>query len=202
MHTDQTYDRVGIVYGHGGYYENHWQTWLARECKKARLETHYPDLPEPKWPVLENWLDALRKDMPVVDDQTVLVGHSLGCAAILHWLTSPKIKTVGAVILVGPAAESNVAKSKLAFLTPFHQNYDLQMVRKKARRIELFASDEDIWMSIDDSKKMAHELGAHLHVFHKAGHLSINHGYTTFPEVLELIVGKNQPSLRSQEPNQ
>ncbi|MBI5226462.1 serine hydrolase family protein [Candidatus Micrarchaeota archaeon] len=190
MPSHPPYTRIGIVYGHGGFYENHWQTWLARECEKAGLETHYPDLPEPKKPILAEWIDALKKDMPVVDDKTALVGHSLGCAAILHWLKSPTIKTVGSVILVGPAAEGNVAQSKLSFLTPFHQNLDLQVVRKKAKQIELFASDEDIWMSLDDSKKLAQELGARLHVFHNAGHLSINHGYTSFPEVLELIVGK------------
>lgn len=190
--THSPYTRIGIIHGHLGSGPNHWQTWLAGKCHEAGLETHYPGLPDLEHPRLDPWLQALERDMPMLDEKTALVGHSLGCAAILHWLQKPVIKAVGAVILVAPAAEKNVAQSKVAFLTPFYENVDLPAIRKKALRTDLFASDDDIWMSMADSEKMARQLGAQLHTFHNGGHLSVNAGFTTFPQVLQLIIGKSE----------
>jgi len=182
--------RVLILHGYLGSGRRHWQTWLAKECEKAGFETHYPKLPDPRHPDLAAWLDAVKREMPKIDAHTSLVGHSLGCALIHHVLKRSDIRNVGHVALVGPATPQKVAASDLSFLTPFYEDLDLPVTKKKAKRIDVFASDDDIWMSLDESARLARDLGATLHTFVDGGHLSINAGYTTFPEVLEtLLIG-------------
>ncbi len=189
--TKSPITRILIIHGYASSGPKHWQTWLARECEKAGLETHYPDLPNPYNPDVGEWMAALRAELPDPDERTALVGHSLGCAAIFHLLKQEHVRTVGDVVLVAPAHARNVAQSRQAYLAPFYQGMDYANARKKAGRIDLFVSDEDVWMSMADSKAMARELGARLHVFHDAGHLSINAGYHTFPEVLDVILAKD-----------
>lgn len=183
--------RALIIHGYASSGPKHWQTWLARECKKAGLETHYPDLPDPYHPDLAAWMQALKAEMPKIDAQAALVGHSLGCAVIHHLLKRKDVRHVGRVILVAPATSEKVAESKLAFLSPFYQDMDLATTKSKAKKIDVFASDDDHWMSMDESTRLARDLDATLHTFVDGGHLSINAGFHTFPEVLDVILGKN-----------
>ncbi len=183
-----TITRVLIVHGYANSGPTHWQTWLAEKCRDAGIETHYPELPNPYNPDLDEWIGALRTEMPDPDGKTALVGHSLGCAVIFHVLKQEYVRTVGRVLLVAPASKRNVTESRQAYLAPFYQGMDLANARKKARRIDVFASDDDVWMSMDESAKLARELDATLHTFRSGGHLSINAGFTTFPEVLDVIL--------------
>ncbi|MBI2445330.1 serine hydrolase family protein [Candidatus Micrarchaeota archaeon] len=183
--------RVLIIHGYASSGPKHWQTWLARECEKAGLETHYPDLPDPYRPDLAIWLQALKKDMPKIDAQTALVGHSLGCAIIHHILQRKDVRRAGHVILVAPATPAKVAASKLAFLNPFYEDMELETTKKKAKKIDVFASDDDVWMSMNESAALARQLDATLHTFVDGGHLSLNAGYHTFPEVLDVLLSQD-----------
>ncbi len=185
--TKSPITRVLIIHGYASSGPKHWQTWLARESEKAGLETHYPDLPDPYHPDLAAWLAALKKEMPKIDAPTALVGPSLGCAVIHHLLKRKDIRRAGHAVLVAPATAEKVAASKLSFLNPFYENLDLPTTIKKSRKIDVFASDDDVWMSMNESARLAKELGATLHTFVDGGHLSLNAGYTSFPEVLEAI---------------
>jgi len=184
------YSRVGIVYGWRGSSAIHWQTWLARKCRALGIETVYPKLPNKQRPKLGEWTAALNKALPRVDEETALVGHSLGCNAILHFLKRKSVKRVGLVVLVAPASVEKILASEAPFLVPFFQNVDFAAARKKAVRIEIFASDDDAWGGAAEARKLAARLGAKLHVVRGGGHLNVSAGFHSFPEVFELLVSK------------
>ncbi len=183
------YTRVAIVHGWSGSSAIHWQTWLARKCRKLGLKTIYPKLPNKYRPELSDWLSVLKRQLPVVDEKTVLVGHSLGCATILQLLRRPGIRKVGLVVLAAPTTAKKIAKSALPFLGGFFKGIDLPLARKKAGKIVIFTSDDDTWIDVREAKALAKELSADLHVIHKGKHLSVSGGFHTFPQVLELIAG-------------
>jgi len=183
------YSQVGIIYGWCGSSAIHWQTWLARKTRKSGIKTVYPKLPGKDRPDLNAWLKALEKGIANVDGRTALVGHSLGCCAILHMLKRKNILRVGLVVLVAPPSEERIAKSNAPFLAPFASGIDFMNARRKADRAEIFISDNDAWSSVKDAKKLAKNLRAKLHIIHKGGHLNVSAGFNTFPEVLALIIG-------------
>ena len=185
--SERKYTRIGLIYGIGGSNALHWQTWLAKKCRKLGIETHYPELPHKDHPVLEEWLLALEKEMPVIDEKTALVGHSLGCPAILHLLERKYIESVGLLVLVAPPTISIIRAGDYSFLLPFYENYNIDVIRAKAKRIELFASDDDIWSEFGEIKGRAGELGANLHVVSGGWHLNVASGHRKFPEILELV---------------
>jgi uncharacterized protein involved in tolerance to divalent cations len=59
----------------------------------------------PETPVIENWIAKLKEVAPV-DENTVLVGHSVGCQAVLRYTeTFPEGTKVRGIVLVAPWME-------------------------------------------------------------------------------------------------
>ena len=64
--------------------DGHWQRWLAAELASRGSTVHYPQLPEPDAPVLDDWIDAVESQLRDTDAASLtVVAHSLGC---LLWL--------------------------------------------------------------------------------------------------------------------
>ena len=184
------YSRVGIVYGWCGSSALHWQTWLARKCRKLGMKTAYPKLPNKQRPKLGEWMTALGKALPRVDEETALVGHSLGCNAILRFLKRKSVKRVGLVVLVAPLSLKQVLESDAPFVAPFLRDLDCAAARKKALRIVVLVSNDDSWSDLKDVRMLARKLGAELRVVRGGGHLNASAGFHSFPEVLELLISK------------
>ena len=73
--------------------DGHWQRWLAAELASRGSTVHYPQLPEPDAPVLDDWIDAVESQLRDTDAASLtVVAHSLGCLlwrAPSTWTTSP-----------------------------------------------------------------------------------------------------------------
>lgn len=190
----QNITKVGIIHGYAGSSAIHWQTWLSKKCNRFGIETYYPKMPEIYSPKLEDWLGAINKEIQKIDEHTALIGHSLGCPTILHFLKQPKIKKIGKVILVSPSSKIRVQK-KLPSIIPFFEgleDYVLCDLRHKIVSSHIFASDNDEWVDVSIAKKLASALGSEFHLLHNAGHISVSSGYHKFQEVFDLLANSKQ----------
>lgn len=181
--------RIGIIHGYAGSSAIHWQTWLARKCRKLGLETHYPKLPDIYSPKLKDWIKAINNEIPKIDENTALIGHSLGCPTILHLISQPKIKKLGMAILVSPSSKNRVER-KLPSIMPFFEELDEEVLRSIKPKIissHIFASDNDEWVDIPIARKLADSLSSEFHLMHNAGHISVSSGFHKLDEVLNLI---------------
>ena len=197
--TSNQYTKIGIIHGWKGNLSNHWQNEFAKKCRKAGLKTIYPTFPNKHRPKLEEWLDVMEKKMQTIDKKTVLVGHSLGCHAILHVLEKKSVKRVGLIILVSPSSTEKIMKNKVQFLAPFFQNVDVKTVRSKAKKIEIFASDNDKWIDVAEAKKLARALKAKLHIVPNGKHLSTPEDFHVFPKIMEKIETRKRKKSRSKK---
>jgi uncharacterized protein len=78
---------------------NHWFPWLQRELILNEIFTQAPEMPHPYQPLYKEW--CLIFEQFKVDEDTVLIGHSLGGGFLVRWLSENKVK-VGKVVLVAP----------------------------------------------------------------------------------------------------
>ena len=75
--------RFIIVPGLDGSDHDHWQSawesnWLPNATRITPASWTQPDR--------DDWINAIDQ---AVDDDVVLITHSLGCLAATHWLTTP-----------------------------------------------------------------------------------------------------------------
>jgi predicted alpha/beta hydrolase family esterase len=97
--------RVVIVHGWDGSPNEPMHIWLASTLKDKGYEVIVPAMPAPETPVIENWIAKLKEVAPV-DENTVLVGHSVGCQAVLRYTeTFPEGTKVRGIVLVAPWME-------------------------------------------------------------------------------------------------
>ena len=182
--------RVGIIHGTGGSERKHWQTWLAAQCRDQGLEVHYPKLPRANHPQLSAWLEALKRALPVIDRETALVCHSLGCVTSLQLLKDEGIKELGMLVLVAPPALSKVLASEYNFQAHFFDGLDDALIKAaiKARRVVLFESVNDHrW---GDKKELGYwkeALDPKVHIVRNGGHINLASGHHTLQPALDLL---------------
>jgi len=82
-----------------GTYNKHWMPWLRAELLKKGIPTDTPQMPAPWAPHFKAYTKAF--DSSKITEETVLVGHSCGCAFLVRWLGETK-KKVAKLILVAP----------------------------------------------------------------------------------------------------
>lgn len=61
----------------------------------------YPQMPDPEQPVYEDWKDQLDYEFEVLNNEIILVGHSLGGSVLLKYLTEQTMKkTIAGLFMV------------------------------------------------------------------------------------------------------
>lgn len=178
-----------IVHGTEGYPKENWFPWLKNELEQTGHKVIVPQFPSP--PVvpakITEWFDVLKNYEQYVDEDTVIIGHSLGgifTLRILEKLNHP-IKAaffVGTPIGVQPILnyERDSAFSGFTF------NWD--KIRKQAKHFVVYQSDNDPYVGLENGKELAKNLGVELSFIPNAGHFNARAGYTKFEALREKVL--------------
>ena len=92
------------VHGWGGAPESEaWNPWLRKELESKDFEIIAPAMPNTDEPEINAWINKLKEEVGTPDENTYLIGHSIGCQAILRYLETlePSVK-IAKTILVAP----------------------------------------------------------------------------------------------------
>src|SRR3954467_1405206 len=84
-------ERAFIIHGYLSYPEEAWLPWFKTELEKKGCAVALPAMPQPNHPIIEDWVRFIAALVGRPDTATILIGHSLGCQAVLRYL-----ETVGA----------------------------------------------------------------------------------------------------------
>ena len=96
--------RVVIIHGYMSHPQSNWFPWLKAELEKQNIEVVVPNMPDPAWPTMETWVQTVRNIVGTLDNQTILVGHSLGGTTLLRYLEiieKPQ-RAAGTVLVASP----------------------------------------------------------------------------------------------------
>src|SRR3989338_8629887 len=75
-----------IIHGTGGNPNGIWFPWLKSELEKSDCRVFVPKFPTPENQSLENWLKVFKEYEQYLDENSIVVGHSLGSAFLLSVL--------------------------------------------------------------------------------------------------------------------
>lgn len=138
--------KVVIMPRWGGGPGNDWYPWISEvyaALGTAELEVLAP--PDPGTPTIDAWVGHLRAalgDDPSTLARTVVVGHSVGCQAVLRWAASlPSDRRLGALLLVAGWWRVD---EPWATLEPWTElDYELERVRTVAPRPQVMLGLDD-----------------------------------------------------------
>ena len=148
----------------------HWQSlWEASLGDIARVE-----MPSWEHPVKAAWVEALDEAIAACATPPILVGHSLGCLAIIHWAEGHDREIRGALL----AAPADVERpDTLALLRPFGA---IPRLRLSFPAI-VAASSDDPFMALDRARSLAADWGARFVDLGRCGHLNQVSGHGPWP---------------------
>lgn len=176
--------RIILIHGYKSSSKGQFLPWLKDELRKKGHDVLMPDLPSPEEPESEAWLNALAEEIGPLTEDDILVGHSLGGAALLRFLDGAEAQTIpkGAITVAAPWM---IKHDQLRSFFPIDFDYDVIMW--KARFFTVIHSKDDHVVPFDHAEKYQKMLGGRLVVTEKNGHFQ-GEEYPVILEEIERII--------------
>lgn len=163
-------------------YDKHWMPWLKQQLTGLGIKTETPLVPDPWEPDYEKFKKEFEKYE--VGENTILVGHSCGCAFLIRWLGESKRK-IYKLILVAPWKINDKGdKFREAFYT-----YTIdEHIKSRVKKIIMFTADDEEAEGKESLKIFHSALGGKIIELKGHGHYTESDmGTTKFPELVNVI---------------
>jgi uncharacterized protein len=161
-----------ILHGWQGNAPGHWQTWLRGRLREAGEAVAYPDLPDPDFPDLAAWRDALDAELDALPSPPAVLCHSLACLLWLHHAEAGGLPAER-VLLVAPPSPHSPIPELASFLPP---------PLPRLRGAQLVCSGNDEYCPEGAAQAYA-GLGVPVELIPGGGHLNTDAGYGPWPWV-------------------
>lgn len=155
----------------------HWQSLLEKKHPNCiRIEQENWDEPE-----CEKWINQIHAQLTghAISD-CILVGHSIGCVAIVQWFEKFEIKPKGALLVAPSDAEKEGFPSYISGFTP------IPMSPLPFPSIVVGSTDDHV-SSVARVEEFAQSWDSELIMLENAGHIETKSGFGDWPLVDELI---------------
>lgn len=182
-----------IIHGWDGYPDEGWFPWLKIELERIGFSVNIPRLPRPEEPRIKNWVPFVQNLITEPDEDTFLIGHSMGCQTIIRYLESlPENVTIGGAVFVAGFLKrlTNIEDEDIVrdvvneWLT---SPLDLTKVKPHIKKSVAIFSDDDQFVPLDSQEEFRDELGSEIIIESGRGHFSGPTGIISLPSALEAI---------------
>ena len=170
---------VYIIHGYTASSRSNWFPWLKDQFDSADVKVHLLDMPDSMNPKLDKWMDHLMDHVREVNENTIFIGHSLGCITSLKFIIEKKQRIKG-IILVSGFIDSTPLPKLQEFV---EEKLDCDAVKKLVgKRVTITAKDDDI-VPYEYSKEMASALDTDFYLLKEGKHFIDRDGYIDLPVV-------------------
>ena len=181
-----------IVHGWDGNPNNCWFPWLREELLKLGYEVIIPHMPHPEEPTIKDWVSQLASAADEINEESILIGHSIGTQTILRFLEQSNQK-IKASFLVAPFFELDLededdesrAVTKPWLETPI----DFKKVKGSCPYFYSMFSDDDGYVPLTNVELFKERINSETLVLHNRAHFEI---FQDLPELLVAIQKLNK----------
>ncbi|MEA4971854.1 putative hydrolase YdeN [bioreactor metagenome] len=184
MDVKLTEKNIYIVHGYTASSKANWFPWIKEQLEAKGIKTYIPDMPDSQNPYYDNWLAHLSETITDINDETIFIGHSLGCIASMRFLLEKNIKIKGAIFVSGFIDENPMEVKTVGLQSFFNDPLDIGKLKCIIpNRVAITAVDDDI-VPTNATKIMADKINAQLLELKSGKHFIDRDGYTKFPLIL------------------
>jgi len=156
------------------HWQSHWERKRPGDIRRIRQEN---------WdkPVMQTWTAQIQGMTQGLDSaQLVFIGHSVGCAAIIHWYKKYQRPLKGALLV----APSDVERDDYpSYITGFNP---LPMDALPFPTVIVASSDDHV-VSSERAREMAQAWGSDFVEISDAGHIESKSGYGVWEDGLNYL---------------
>jgi len=182
------------AHGRDGNPQRNWWPWLKKQAESLGLRVDIPQLPGGENPQLPQWVKIIDELVGNETENTILVGHSLGCDAILRYVerilsinsdnSKNNAPTIAGMILVAPYFD----ETDINDLKDFGgKPIDVQKVKQIVEHKVAIFSDNDPHVPLQEGVAYQQRVGSKIIILKNRGHFTQEDGCTQLPQVLNAI---------------
>jgi len=177
---------VFIFHGTGGSPNENWFPWLEQKLKAEGCKVFVPQFPTPEDQNLNSWLKVFEGYEKYLNENTILIGHSIGCAFILDILEKINTKVGACYLIAGFLGPLNLKVDEYN-KTISDKDFNWDKIKNNCSNFVLFQSDNDPYVPMEKAEELKEKLNGELVIIKNAGHFNKKAGYTQFPDLLEKL---------------
>ncbi len=181
-------NNVFIFHGTEGYPQENWFPWLKEKLETKGYRIFVPQFPSPPGePASVNaWFEVLKEYNQHINDDMILIGHSLGGIFTLRILEQLKLPVKAAILVGTPIGVRPIQNyDRDSSFSGF--SFDWPTIKASAKQFVVYQSDDDPYVSLGNGEQLAKKLGVDLTFIPNAGHFNTKAGYTKFEALRERI---------------
>jgi uncharacterized protein len=184
--------RVLVVHGWGGSPNEPMLQWLKTKVEEGGMEVVLPKMPNTENPVIEDWIRKLEEVVGDPDRNTILVGHSVGCQAILRYIEKlHPIKRVGGVVFIAPwfTLTNLESDEEWEIIKPWLETSikDANIIKHIPKMTAIF-SDNDPFVPTENKEFFERRFGSEIITEHQKGHFTEEDGVIILQSALDAIL--------------
>ena len=179
--------KIVIIHGTKGSPEANWFPWLAETLRHQHAQVVTPRMPTPEGQNLSSWLSEFSQQVGVIDEGTTLIGHSLGATFLLRILERQTAPVAQSVFVAGLLDKIGIAEYDQLNCSFIETSYDWVTIRRNAGRVVCLSGEGDPYVPALQGEQLAANLGVKNRIIPCGGHLNAEFGYTSFPELFDLL---------------
>ena len=170
--------------------KSHWYPWLKSELETKGYEVHVLEMPNTDNPEINAWVSRLSEEVGKTDDNTLFVGHSIGCQTILRYLQTQKCACGGAVFVAGWFTLQGLETPEEEHITSpwLETSIDFDKVKRNLPKSTAIFSDNDPFVPLSDKEIFRAKFGTQIIVEHDKGHFTEGDDVTRLPSVLNSLL--------------
>jgi len=181
---------IFINHGYMGNTEENWFPWFKKEVEK-NIKCIIPQYPiEKNKHFYDYWKDVLDTYYKYINNNTIFIGHSSGCAFTIKYLIEKGVK-IDKLILVSGFNNYYSSDEKdfhnVVNKTFYVKDEELDKLKRICNEIICIYGDNDPYIPQNVFKDLANKLEAKELIIHNGGHLNKEAEYDKFYEILKYI---------------
>lgn len=183
--------KVYIIHRWDGNPEADWYAWLKNQLQDMGFNVNVLAMPNPEKPDVKEWPTFILEQVGEPDDNTLFIGHSVGCQAILRYLQKSHASAWGVICVAGwfllkdleTEEEKEITKPWLDI-----SSVDFEKIRQNTGELIAIFSNNDPYVPLEENIEIFEDkLGAKIIIQQKKGHFTEEDGIRELPIVLEKV---------------
>ncbi len=177
--------KVILIHGYKSSSQGNFFPWLSLKLRDLGHDVVCVDLPGGESPDPDVWIETLLGQVKYIDNETIILGHSLGATTALRFLEAAEVRSTpkGCILVAPPWMIKNEIFSGF-----FLSELDFDVLMWKASRFVVMHSKDDKVIPADHAKKYARVLHAKLVETEGDGHFQ-GAEYQSILDEIQLLVG-------------
>ncbi|MDZ7726324.1 MAG: leucine--tRNA ligase [Candidatus Campbellbacteria bacterium] len=151
--------RYVILHGYASGPEKHFLPWLRRKLEEQGHSVEIPTLPNSDDPNIEEQVKYVNENVNL-DEDTILLGHSLGTVVALKYLENSNSK-IHELVLFGGFIDTDINVDRDFFET-FDWKFDFENIKDKSRSIKIVRDESDDSIPPEQAEKIERRIGGEI----------------------------------------